>query len=450
MHARFAVFATIFAVLSSGLVYAQEAPAPLTESAAVQLALTHSPMLRMAQAEAGMAQAQVGMAKSEGKLQVSANGLAAASNMRNIFPIPGVMPQALLQTQDQASLDVNGMAMYPLSTGGRISQTVKAAQLTAAAAQTGIATSRAQVAFEARAMYAQWRQALAMETVAQDALAAQTENAKVTQQLFDVGKVPMFDVLRTRAAQAAAQQQVANAHADVIAMQANLAQVLGVPAESLGTAADEAAATPPQDALSLALARRPELQAAGQTIKAAEATVKARQAGYRPQIFAFGMVDALAPADMGQSAGYSIGIGAGLPILDGGRRKAEVEEAKQGVAQAQAARDNVELQVRAEVTGAQARVTAAQQNIDTATAQEQAAEEAYTVAQARYAAGKSNIVELLDARQALTEAQQSVVTAQAQYRATLAALYRAIGWDVPAQPETPPAAGPAAAPAAAK
>jgi len=428
--------------LFTGALAADQTPAPLTESVAVQIALAHSPMLRMAQAEAGMTQAQVGMAKSEGKLQVSGNALAAASNMRNVLPISGVMPQALLQSQDKASLDFNGTAMVPLSTGGRISNTVKAAQLTADAAKTGIATSRAQVAFEARTMYAQWRQALAMETVAGDALAAQMENAKVTQQLFDVGKVPMFDVLRARAAQAAAQQQVANAHADVVAMQANLAQVLGVPAESLGPAADEEAATPPADALQTALARRPELQAAQQTIKAAEATVKARQAAYRPQIYAFGMADVLAPADMGKSAGYSIGVGAGLPILDGGRRKAEVEEAKQGVAQAQAARDSVELQVRAEVAGAQARVTAAQQNIDTAAAQVKSADEAYTVAQARYGAGKSNIVELLDARQALTEAQQSLVTAQAQYRATLAALYRAIGWDVA---PAPPVAAPMAA-----
>jgi len=387
-------------------------------------------MLRMALAEADMARTRVNMAKSDGKLQVSVNGIGAASNMRNVIPITGVMPQALLQSQDQASLDLNGTAMVPLTTGGRISQTVRAAELTAGAAQTGVVTARAQVAFEARAMYAEWRQALAMEVVARDMLAAQVENARVTQQFFDAGKVPMFDVLRARAAEADARQQLANARADIIAMLANLAQALGVPADTLGQAADEAAAISPENPLELALARRPELTAAGQTIRAAEATVLARQAAYHPQIYAFGMVDALAPADMGNSTGYTIGVGAGLPILDGGRRKAEVEEARQAVTEARAARDNVELRVRAEVAGAEARVSAARQNIDNAAAQVTAAEEAYTVAQARYGSGKSNIVELLDARQALTEAQQNLVTAQARYRATLAALYRAIGWDV--------------------
>jgi outer membrane protein len=293
-----------------------------------------------------------------------------------------------------------------------------------------VATTRAQVAFAARLRFAEWRQALAMETVARDVLAAQAKNAEVTQQFFDVGKVPRFDVLRAQAAEAAAQQQLANAQAEVTAAQANLAQALGVPAETLGQAADEQAAIPPDDPLELALARRPELLAARQTIQATEAIVQARQAGYRPQVFAFGMVGVMTPSDMGKSAGYSLGVGAGLPILDGGRRKAEVEEARQAVAQAQATRDNMELQVRAEVAGARARVTAARQNIDTAAAQVKAAEEAYRVAQARYEAGRSNIVELLDARQALTEAQQSLVSAQAQYRATLAALYRAIGWDM--------------------
>lgn len=421
------VIAFVIAFVLTHIAFAQDIPQPLTETGAVQLALQHQPMLRQAQAEAGMAQARVGMAKSEGKLQVSANGLATASDMRNILPIAGVMPQALLQSQDKGSIDLNGMAMLPLTTGGRISQTIRAAELTAGASQSQVDTARAQVAFEARMRYAEWRQALAMQTVAQDTLAAQTQNAQVTQQLFDAGKVPKFDALRAQAAQASAQQQVANAQADVTTAQATLAQALGVPVETIGQPADEAAQTPPENPLQLALARRPELKAAQQQINAAEATVKARKAGYLPQVYAFGMLDAISPADMGKSTGFTIGVGAGIPVLDGGRRKAEVDEAKQGVAQAQAARDTVELQVRADVAGAQARVTAARQNIDTATAQVAAGNEAYTVAQARYTAGKSTIVELLDARQALTEAQQSLVTAQAQYRATLATLYRAIG-----------------------
>jgi outer membrane protein TolC len=345
------------------------------------------------------------------------------------------MPQALLQSQDRSSTDLNGMAMLPLFTGGRLRQNVKAAELTASASESQLAAARTEVAYQARAGMAVLRQALAMAAVAQDTLNAQTKNAEVTQQLYDVGKVPKFDVLRAQAAQAAAKQQLANAQVDVIAARARLAQALGVPAETLGTPVEETLVEAPGKPLDIALARRPELHAAQQNIAAAEATVKARKAGYSPQVYAVGMVDAFTPADMGKSSGYTVGVVAGVPILDGGRRHAEVQEAEQGVAQAQASRDNVELQVRADVATAQARVTAARQNIDTAAAQVTAANEAYAVAQARYSAGKGAIVELLDARQALTEAQQSQVTAQAQYRAALAELYRAMGVDILENPK---------------
>lgn len=419
----------------------QETPPPLTEGAAVQLALQHQPMIRAAQAEAGMAQARVGMARSEAALQVSGNGLLAASTMRNSLAVPSVVPQAILQSQDRTSLDVNGMAMLPLYTGGRIGSTVRAAQLSAGASQYQVAATRTQVAAEARMRFAEWRQALAMLTVAQDTVTAQARNAQVTQQLFDVGKVPRFDALRAQAALQSALQQVVNAQADVTTSRARLAQAIGVPDTTLPpTPAAEPAPEAPTNALDTALARRPDLLAAQQTIAAADAIVSARKAGYKPQVYALGMVDAVTPADMGKSAGITVGVVAGIPILDGGRRKAEVQEAQQGVEQAQAMRDTLELQVRADVAGAEARVTAARQNITTATAQVTAAEEAYTVAQARYSGGKGTIVELLDAQRALTEARQSLVTAQAQYRGTLATLYQAMGIDTV---ETTPAPTPA-------
>ena len=426
---RSSIWISLFAIsILATAALAQEAPPPLTEALAVQLALLHQPLIRAAQAEAGMAQARVGMARSAAAIQVSGNGLAMASSMRSAFTVPAVMPQAILQSQDRSSLDLNGMAMLPLFTGGRIQQTIRAAQLNAGASQSQVALARTQVAADARLRFAEWRQAVAMLAVAQDTVIAQTRNAQVTQLFFDVGKVPRFDVLRAQASLQAARQQASNAQAEVTATHARLAQALGVPETTLAaTPADEPLPSAPANALETALKRRPDLLAAQQNIAAAEATVSARKADYSPQIYALGMVDALAPADMGKSAGLTVGVLAGIPILDGGQRKAEVEEARQGVVQARAMRETVELQIRAEVAGAEARTIAARQNIVTATTQVTAAEEAYTVAQARYAGGKGTIVELLDAQRVLTEARQSLVTAQAQYRGTLAVLYQAMG-----------------------
>ena len=123
---------------------------------------------------------------------------------------------------------------------------IRAARLTAAASQHGISLARTQIAYMARMRYAEWQQALAMLVVAQDTLTAEAKNTQVTQQLFDVGKVPRFDFLRAQAAQASAQQQVTNALADVTVARAQLAQALGVPIETIpSTPAVETLPTPP-------------------------------------------------------------------------------------------------------------------------------------------------------------------------------------------------------------
>lgn len=409
---------------------AQTSATPLTEAAAVQLALQKHPSLRAAQAQAGMAHAQVGIARAEQHLQVSANGMADASTMESAIAVPGVMPQAILQSQDKTSLDVNGMAMLPLYTGGRIQQNIRAAEFNAKAADSQVTAARVQLAADVRTAYAGWQQALAMVRVATDTVTAQQSTTTQVTQLYETGKVPRFDLLRAQAALAAAQQQLANAQADATTARARLAQTIGVSADTLAAPVEEnALPTPPTGTIETALARRPELLAAGQTISARQANVLARQAAYKPQVYAFGMADGFVPSNMGDNVGLTVGVVAGVPILDGGRRRAEASEAQQAVTEAQAARDTLTLQIRAEVAGAEARVTAARQNIDTATAQVAAANESYAVAQARYTAGRGTIVELLDAQRAVTEAQQNLVTAHAQYQAALAELYRAIGVD---------------------
>jgi len=409
-------------------VQALAADGPLTEQEAVRLALERNPAVRAAQAEVGMARAQAGMARAERALQLSANALATASNMPNVVGVPAVMPQALLQSQGRASLDANAMLMVPLSTGGRLRETAAAAEHTTRAAQQEITAAEVQVAAAARSRFASWQAALAQVSVATDALTAQREATRVSEQLFAAGKIPQFDLLRNQAALAEAEQVLFQAQAEAAAGQSALAQVLALPAGSLPPPATDDELPPlPGHPEPAALQTRPDLQAAVRRVRAAEATVRARQASYRPQLYGVGMLDAFTPSNMGESVGVTVGVVAGLPILDGGRRRAEVEEARQALLRTQAERDALELQVRSEVQQSASRAQAARRNVDTAAARIQAAQAAFAVAQERYAAGRGTVVERLDALRALTEAQQSLVTARADYRMRLADLYQAMG-----------------------
>jgi outer membrane protein TolC len=317
--------------------------------------------------------------------------------------------------------------MLPLSTGGRIEQSIKAAELSAAAARDAVTDTRVQVAYQARAAFADWQAALAMERVAQDTLVAQQKQLVLAQHLLDVGKIPRFDLLRTQADAAGAQQQLANARAEISATLALLAQAMGVPAVALQAPAEEAPAGMPPDGLEAALSSRPDLLAARKQVAAAQAAVRSRRAEYKPQVYGMAMLDGLVPSVMGTSVGVTVGVVAGVPLVDGGRRQAEVGEAEQAVARAQAAVTVLEQQVRAEVLAAEARAGAACENMDTAARQVTAAEEAYRVAQIRYEAGKSIVVELLDALRSQTEARENLVIARSQYAKALAELYRAMG-----------------------
>ena len=408
---------------------AQNAIQTLSEESAVQLALKNQPLMRAAQADAEIANAQVDQAKSDANLQMSGNVLAVSSTMSSVLAAPGV-PQSFMQSQDRNSVGINGMVMLPLDVSRRIQSAVRAARYNASASLQDLRQTRIQVAYMARIRFAEWQQALAQLTIANDSLVAQTQNTQLTQQLFDVGKVPQFDLLRMKAALASTQQQVANSQADVTAARAQLAQALGIAIEQIPTTPTETPLpVPPANAVSTALALRPDYAAAQETIKAAEAAISERKAQYKPQVYAIGMADAFSPSNMGKSDGVTVGIIAGIPIIDGGSRKAKITEAEQMLIKARANRDLLALQIRTDAAKAEAYNTAAKQRIETTKSQVEAAERAYLAAQARYSGGKSTIAELLEVQQALTEARQSLVIAQAQYRSSVADLYLAVGMD---------------------
>ncbi len=131
-----------------------------------------------------MARARVGMARAEGRLQLSLNALAVVSDVVNAVQVPATMPQAILLSQARDSVDLNAMAMVPITTGGRIGEGVHAADQEACAAESRSTSARVQAAYEARARFSEWRSALAMAAIADSALAAQQQETAVARQLY--------------------------------------------------------------------------------------------------------------------------------------------------------------------------------------------------------------------------------------------------------------------------
>jgi multidrug efflux system outer membrane protein len=139
------------------------------------------------------------------------------------------------------------------------------------------------------------------------------------------------------------------------------------------------------------------------------------------------MTDAWGTRGERGNSGYAIGIVVGLPLVDGGMRKAEVAASEARRAHLESDLDAVQVRVRHDVAVAWATVRAAEANIAASEAAVAEAEEGYRVMNQRYQAGKALLVEVLDALAARTRAQTRRVEAVYQAAVATDRLDRAVG-----------------------
>ncbi|HEV2473189.1 MAG TPA: TolC family protein, partial [Chthonomonadales bacterium] len=223
---------------------------------------------------------------------------------------------------------------------------------------------------------------------------------------------------------------------DAYSPSAAFLQVLAAEAPSTGRTPSPAQPSPagaaPLDTaapalLRLAVSRRPEIMAANERVRSAGDTVAEARGSYLPQVDLFAMGDVIDTQASRSFAGTTYGLAASVPLYNGGDRRAQIDSALAMERQAQAERTRIELKVAQEVQDALAELRAAEQNVSTADAAEAAASEAYRVEMQRYQAGRSILVELLDALAARTAADSSKVQALYRYNLSRDQLLRATG-----------------------
>ena len=182
------------------------------------------------------------------------------------------------------------------------------------------------------------------------------------------------------------------------------------------------------DAMSQALEQGPEYRVARANQRSAEAFLRARRSVYLPQAIlsantvTFG--DKFYPHGLTRS---SVTISVSLPIWDNAQRELTVSRARAARDLAQATREDLERAAEADVTAAYDAYQTARATSDLATQGLIVARESYRVQDARYRAGASTILDLLDAQAGLTDAQAEVVQARYAARLALAGLEAILG-----------------------
>lgn len=333
--------------------------------------------------------------------------------------------------------DVNlGVTAFELDFWGRV------ASLSQSARASYLATEEAQRAFrlslisDAASAYFTLLEAEERLSIARQTHASREESFKLIAKRRDVGLAGDLDYLAgegalqsARAEQASLERQrsaAANALTLLIGRPLNGIDVSGRKLADQGVVSDLAAGLPSE-----VLTKRPDILAAEQRLIAANANIGAARAAFLPRISITG---ALGTASRTLSGLFDDGSGAWsfapvlrLPLFDAGRLAANVDlaEARKVIAVVEYERA-IQQAFRevADLLSARDRLVAQLQALE---ATEQVQAERLRIVEARYGAGVSSYLEVLDAQRERFAAQQSVVATRRALLATAAQLYKALG-----------------------
>lgn len=446
----------VMLVANAGM--AEEAPLvnqKLSLDEATGIALKQSPVVRGASAEVDAAAGELNAARAARRPIVSANGFLAGGHDSSIVAGPEpVQPQMIMGLPGGEFADGNLMLMFPLYTSGRLQAMVRQAAARQQASQADLQAQQQEVMLLTRVTYREVLARRAQVAVARARQSELEERLRLDRVNADQGKIPPFYVLRDETELAASRQELTNSERDVELSLAQLKMVMGVsPGSNLELTDNldyqpsavllqelKAAAPPVPPPLAapgaspdlaalwlLAERRRPELQAATNRLQAAEQETTATRRAFQPQVNLFAAGDIMKIRGMDVSGGAAYGLAASVPILDGGLRRARTQTTRAEQQRLVEDRRKMAQQVSQEVTTAWLNLQAAEQNVGTAQAAVTSAQEDYRVARLRYDAGKSILVELLDALTARTRAESNAVAAGFAYWTARDQLQRATG-----------------------
>lgn len=285
--------------------------------------------------------------------------------------------------------------------------------------------------------------------VAEERRNSAAEQLRVTRARYESDVAPRFDVIRSEAELANAEQDVIAAQNDLALAESSFNIALGRDvATPVNLAYDTQAprpAIPFQTAREAALQHRPQLAALRSDVASGQELVRSRRAENKPQISLSAGYDRLSTSGFQKPDSYSAGLVMSFPFFDNGLTRGRVREAQGAVDVSRSQLEQARQQVELEVRQAQLDIDEASKRIGAAQIELRSAREALRVAQVRYRSGVGTNIEVTDAQVAVARAGQNVANAEFDYQTGLARLESATGVSIDTlMPAVP---GGAAAPA---
>jgi outer membrane protein len=403
----------------------------MTLDDALAIAYETNPQFAAEQAALRANDENVAIANSNWHPQIGAQG-TYAYNQYYFYPIPvGSFPG---QTGPVSSISAHPLnaqltVTQPIFRGGRTIAEIRRAKALVRAGRAQLLAAEQTVLLSAATSYMDVVRDTAIVTLRQHNVDVLRKQLSSTQAEFSAGSLTRTDVAQSQARLAVAVSDLTAARSQLQTSRANFVQAIGREAETLEQepGLPHGIPTTIDDSITLAVKQNPSIVSARENEAAADFAVDDAVGALLPTLsvqgqYGYGEGSLISPlgtpnvGDAGppHTADHFVAVTGQLnvPIYQGGAEEAAVRQAKQLHAQSQFNVSVADRQVRDTVATAWAAFQAAQANIASNEASEQANEIAYEGVYKEQQVGGRTILDVLNAEQELLNAAVSVVTAK--------------------------------------
>ncbi|HLK50324.1 MAG TPA: TolC family protein [Bryobacteraceae bacterium] len=269
-----------------------------------------------------------------------------------------------------------------------------------------------------------------------DSIRAQVGGAQTTYQQavdrHDAGLSARIDVTRSQVELQTQQQRLTAQQTDLAKRRIQFGRVIGLPPGQEFTLTDTAPYAPVEgltleQALERAAANRADLKAAQAQVQAAEITRKAAIAERYPTAEFSGDYGVIGTAPQNSHGTFTLTGTVRVPVWQGGRSRADIEQADAALEQRRLEYQDLRAQVDADIRQAFLDLSAAASQIALAQSSRSLAQDTLSQARDRFAAGVADTIEVVQAQEAVAAAEQDYIGSLLAHNLAKASLARAMG-----------------------
>jgi outer membrane protein len=442
--ARLALFGAIASIaIASAPAAAQQAPPiSLTLGDAARLAARQSALAQGARLRADEANARVRQRKADLLPTVSSYVQEAGrtfntSTLGIDFPAPPGQPP-LFDPKGQVegpvnTLDVRGRVQQNLLDFGALGR-VRSARATARSSSADADATAEQAATVATNAYVRTMRADADFYARRADTLLATELLGIARAQLQAGTGVGLDVTRAQAQLAATRASLIGSRTARDHAHLDLLRALALPVGTDVILGDSLSNTIGADVIpdeatlvAQALHNRPDIIAEEQRVRAAQQGLSAIKAERLPSLGLVADDGVIGKNGAKMLNTYTWGLQVTLPIFDGFKREARVQEQQSVVKEAQIRQRDLEQQAQADVRGALLDLAGAREQLDAARERLRFAEQEVSQARERFNAGVAGNADVVNASLALTSARTLVNDAETAYQLARVSLARATG-----------------------